>query len=164
MVGRMFENKENEKRCIKQKIIIKEFATFTDAAIKIDLVKEKMDEIKRQLDYPEIKSPKLKNPDTAICQSGTRIYHNNLSEILEKEKRYYEKLVYYEYVLEKKNKFVSLLTEEEKAVFESIFMDGFSVRATARNLNLSKDKAFRILNKIYKKYESATLTLDNCVL
>ncbi|RRC92734.1 hypothetical protein EII25_03410 [Erysipelotrichaceae bacterium OH741_COT-311] len=104
-----------------------------------------------ELNGDNIGSPKIKSPEEAKYQTGTKIYKNNIPELMMQESKLIKERDYYLFAVKKVETFLQRLTDEEVKLIELRYWHGFNINQIARMYFWSKRTTYRKFDMIFEK-------------
>lgn len=103
-----------------------------------------------ELNGDNIGSPKIKSPEEAKYQTGTKIYKNNIPELMLQESKLIKERDYYLFAVKRVESFLQQLSDEEIKLIELRYWHGFHIKYIAKMYYRSRASIYREIDKILK--------------
>lgn len=104
-----------------------------------------------ELNGENLSSPRIKSREEAKYKQGSRIYHNNIAELIDREQQLMQQRNYYLYRVRRVAKFLQSLSDEEVELLEYRYWYGYSIRTIADMVYMSPATLCRKINAIFEK-------------
>lgn len=122
---------------------------------RIEWCEDRLKELDSQL-AGDVHSPRIKSPEEAKYQAGTKIYQNNIIELMEREK--YVKMALDEFKDHRgriERFFGSCInSESEKQIVECVYRYGHTASQVARSKNVSRQYVHSVLSNAVDSFAS----------
>lgn len=133
-----------------------EFKQFRYHLTSLIQAEERLVVLSHQLSGKSIKSPAIKSSDEAKYQTGTKIYKNNLIELMTEEESLIKTRDFHLYAVKKIMYYLQQLTDEEVELLELRYWHRVDVKYIAKMFYWSKRSAYRKFDSIFEKLAQVT--------
>lgn len=111
---------------------------------------DRLHEINEELSG-KVSSPSIKSIEEAKYQSGTKIYRNNIAELMYEEEQLIKDRDYYLRRVKTVESFLQKLSDDEVYLLELKYWHRFSFKAMSKILYISIPAVYKKINSIFKK-------------
>lgn len=128
-----------------------EFKQFRYHLTSLIQAEERLLVLSYQLDGDALKSPVIKSQEEAKYQSGTKIYKNNLTELMSEEEALIKTRDFHLYAVRKIMYYLQQLTDEEVELLELRYWRRIDIKHIARMYYCSRSAMYRKFDSIFEK-------------
>ncbi len=125
---------------------------FKDNVFNLMDLEDKLAVVAMKLDGETVHSVRIKSLEEAKYQSGSRIYQNNITDLMLQEEQLIKKRDYYLYRVKKVETFLQSLKDEQLQLIEYRYWHGYSIRAIEELIPYSKSKIGRDIDKMIETF------------
>lgn len=133
-----------------------DFEQFRRSVGKLMDLEDELALISIELRGNNLSSPRIKSKEEAKYKQGSRIYHNNIADLMEREEQLIRQRDYYLFRINRVAAFLQVLTDEEVELLEYRYWYGYSIRAIADMVYMSKSNVSKKLDAIFEKVDMST--------
>ena len=128
---------------------------FKGALYNLENLEDELKLIGIELGGHSVKSPRIKSSEEAQYQVGTHVYRNDISELMENEKKIIQRRDYYLYRVKQVEKFLQTLDDKQVKLIECRYWYKFSIRNIAKIFYMSRSSVCRELDAMFKNWDTA---------
>lgn len=128
-----------------------EFKQFRYHLTSLIQAEERLVVLSHQLSGKSLKSPVIKSSEEAKYQSGTKIYKNNLIELMTEEESLIKTRDFHLYAVRKIMHYLQQLTDEEVELLELRYWHRIEIKHISRMYYCSRSAMYRKFDVIFEK-------------
>lgn len=112
--------------------------------------------VSMELNGDKLSSPRIKSKEEAKYKQGSRIYHNEIADLMDREQRLIQQRDYYLFRVRRVAEFLQGLSDEEVELLEYRYWHGYSLESIAEMYFYSKAGIYKKINAIFEKVNTFT--------
>lgn len=126
-----------------------DFEQFRRSVGKLMDLEDELALISIELRGNNLSSPRIKSKEEAKYKQGSRIYHNNIADLMEREEQLIRQRDYYLFRINRVAAFLQVLTDEEVELLEYRYWFNYPMLAIADFPSVATS-----LGNLYKRYDA----------
>lgn len=133
-----------------------DFEQFRRSVGKLMDLEDELALISIELRGNNLSSPRIKSKEEAKYKQGSRIYHNNIADLMEREEQLIKQRDYYLFRVKRVAAFLQVLTDEEVELLEYRYWYGYSLEEISEMYYYSRAGVYKKINTIFEKVDMFT--------